>query len=169
MRTRASTAPTAPDSAALLNRLNQLIQDDLPGDRFITLVVAVLDQNGTVQLTSAGHGPTLLFAHESGEVSEFHGDGLPLGVIPNEEYGPTTSLTLAPGDVLVMLTDGFFEIVRARQRGAIWHRAATRVSPCSGIGRRGGNLASVDESVRKFCDGSPQQDDMTAIVIKRTA
>jgi serine phosphatase RsbU (regulator of sigma subunit) len=56
-----STAPTSPDPAGLVTRLNQLIHGDLPGDRFITFVVAVLDPNGTVQLVSAGHGPTLLY------------------------------------------------------------------------------------------------------------
>jgi sigma-B regulation protein RsbU (phosphoserine phosphatase) len=160
---------TVPDPAALVTRLNQLLHDDLPSDRFITFVVAVLEESGGAHLISAGHGPTLLYRASTKEVTQFGGDGMPLGVSPAEEYGPTTALTLDQGDVLVMLTDGFFEwarpadnqpfgIPRLQQalHDAARHDAATI-------------LRSIDDSVRAFCSGAPQGDDMTAIVIKRTA
>jgi serine phosphatase RsbU (regulator of sigma subunit) len=164
-----ATAMIVPDPAALVTRLNQLLHDDLPSDRFITFVIAVLEENGGAHLISAGHGPTLLYRASTGEVTQFGGDGMPLGVSPVEEYGPTTALTLDQGDVLVMLTDGFFEwtrptdnqpfgIPRLQQalHDAARHDAATI-------------LRSIDDSVRTFCSGAPQGDDMTAIVIKRTA
>ena len=37
---------------------------------------------------------------------------MPLGISPDENYGPTTSIILEESDVLVMLTDGFFEWAR---------------------------------------------------------
>jgi hypothetical protein len=73
------------------------------------------------------------------------------------------------GDVLVMLTDGFFE----------WARPIDNEQ--FGIGRLEQALRStanadaptilrvLDQTVRGFCSGSPQSDDMTAIVIKRNA
>jgi serine phosphatase RsbU (regulator of sigma subunit) len=164
-----STAPTAADPAAMLTRLNELLDGDLPSDRFITFVVAVLDEHGGAHLVSAGHGPTLLYRAATRDVEQFDGDGVPLGVIRGEAYGPTNVLALDEGDVLVMLTDGYFEwsppgdaeafgIPRLKEtlRTAAGDDAATI-------------LRTLDETVRRFCDGSPQSDDMTAIVIKRIA
>jgi serine phosphatase RsbU (regulator of sigma subunit) len=94
---------------------------------------------------------------------------MPLGVSPVEEYGPTTSLKLEDGDVLMMLTDGFFEWTRPGsdepfgipRLGESLGATATADAPTI--------LRTVDESVRRFCEGSSQSDDMTAIVIKRAA
>jgi serine phosphatase RsbU (regulator of sigma subunit) len=75
------------------------------------------------------------------------------------------------GDALMLLTDGFFE----------WQRPSD--GECFGIERlcdamigsvRDGGLAaamirSIDAAVTKFADGAPQSDDMTAVVIRRTA
>jgi serine phosphatase RsbU (regulator of sigma subunit) len=164
-----STAPTTPDPAVLLTRLNQLLRHDLPADRFITFVVAICDPSGEIQLLSAGHGPTLLYRASTGRVTQFAGDGVPLGVLESEEYGPTTTLEMVQGDVLMMLTDGFFEWTRPGDGEAFGiprlqeaFRAAARTDSKS-------ILNSIDQSVRTFCDGSKQSDDMTAIVIKRTA
>lgn len=165
---RASTS-ASPDPAALVTRLNDLLHGDLPGDRFITFVVAVLDEGGGAQLVSAGHGPTLLYRAATGEITQFGGDGIPLGINPGEEYEPATSMSLDKGDVLPMLTDGFFESVRPaggegfgipRLRDAL--RAAAPVD-AQGI------LRSIDQAVKVFCQGAPQSGDMTAIVIKRTS
>ena len=166
-----ATAATAPDPAALLTRLNQLLHGDLPSDRFITFVLAVLDEAGGAQLISAGHGPTLLYRASTGEITQFGGDGIPLGIAPAEEYGPTTSLTLDEGDVLVMLTDGFFEWQRPSDEEQFgiprlqdaFRQAVSASADAATI------LRSIDDAVRRFCDGSPQPDDMTAIVVRRTA
>jgi serine phosphatase RsbU (regulator of sigma subunit) len=164
-----STAPTAPDPAALLSRLNDLLHDDLPADRFITFVVAVLDAAGGARLVSAGHGPTLLYRAASGDVTQFGGDGVPLGVIPGEEYGPTNDLTLDEGDVLVMLTDGYFEWARLSDGEAFGIQRLHDTLRATAHADASTILRIFDETVRRFCDGSPQSDDMTAIVIKRTA
>ncbi len=165
---RAST-PMTPDPALMLTRLNHLIHGDLPDDRFITFAMTVLDKDGSVQLISAGHGPTLLYRPSSGESREFGGDGMPLGINPTEEYGPTNSLTLHEGDVVVMLTDGFFEWTRPaddEQFGIQRLQEALRAN----AGKSAADiLSSIDETVCKFCHGTPQSDDMTAIVIKRIA
>ncbi len=162
-----STAPTTSDPAELLTRLNELIHEDLPADRFITFVVAVLDADGTTHLQSAGHGPTLLYRANDRSVEQFGGDGMPLGISPVETYGPTTTFQLAEGDVLVMLTDGFFEASRASD-GQLFGIARL----CDSLRERASCTAEtmlhdIDETVRQFAAGTPQLDDMTAIVIKR--
>lgn len=164
-----ATATTTPDPAALISRLNELLHGDLPGDRFITFVLVVLDRSGGAELVSAGHGPTLLYRASTREVAQFGGDGMPLGVSPSEEYGPTTSLKLDAGDVLVMLTDGFFEWTRPGDGEPFGIPRLHDALRASADGDAATILRSIDESVRDFCKGSPQSDDMTAIVVKRIA
>lgn len=102
-----ATTPLAADSAALLNRLNNLIHADITDGRFITFALAIIDAAGRVDLLSAGHGPTLLYRASTGKVEEFGGDGIPLGIAPDESYGPVRTFTLEPDDALLLLTDGF--------------------------------------------------------------
>jgi serine phosphatase RsbU (regulator of sigma subunit) len=162
-----AAAPAAAGPDALLQRLNDLIYEDVKGARFITMVIAVVNANGDVELVSAGHGPTLLYHASAREVKWFGGDGLPLGIMSNEKYGPRRDLRLESGDVLLMLTDGFFEYARAgdgEQFGierlvSVLRENATK--PSAQI------IAAIDKSVAEFCGGAPQADDMTAVAIRR--
>jgi serine phosphatase RsbU (regulator of sigma subunit) len=164
-----ATAQTTPDAATLVARVNDLLQGDLPDNRFITFALAVLDESGGAELVSAGHGPTLLYRARADDVAQFGGDGMPLGVVPGEEYGPATSLLLDRGDVLVLLTDGFFEWQRPADGEPFGITRLHDALRASADLDAAAILRSIDESVCRFCDGSSQPDDMTAIVIKRTA
>jgi len=164
-----ATAMTLPDPAALLTRVNELLHGDLPSDRFITFVMAVLGEAGDVKLISAGHGPTLLYRASTGEVTQYGGDGMPLGISPDENYGPTTSITLEERDVLVMLTDGFFEWARPSDGQAFGTSRLEEALRTAAHQDAATILKSIDASVCNFCNGSAQPDDMTAIVIKRIA
>ena len=153
----------------LLARLNDLLSADLPADRFITFAMAMLQPDGTVELISAGHGPTFLYRAAGQSIRQFEGNGLPLGVAAAEIYGPTAKFQMEPGDALVMLTDGFFE----------WQRPLD--GEAFGVERLSGHvlaavhkdaaamIKSLDTAVLEFAAGSSQPDDMTAVVIKRTA
>lgn len=164
-----AAVPLVPEPAQLLARLNTLLHDDLPSDRFITFALAVLEKGGNAQLISAGHGPTLLYRAGTRDVIQFGGDGMPLGVMPSEQYGPTTPLTLDAGDVLVMLTDGFFEWQRGADGEPFGIPRLCEALAANAAGDAQTILNAIDERVRAFCSDSPQADDMTAIVVKRTA
>lgn len=164
-----STAPVAPDPAVLLTRLNALLEGDIPGDRFITFAMAVFNCNGAVQFISAGHGPTLLYRASTGTVTQFGGDGMPLGVMASEEYGPTNNFAMEEGDVLFMLTDGFFEGMRPGDEEAFGTARLEKALADAAKADAATILRKVDETVCRFCDGASQLDDMTAVVIKRTA
>jgi len=163
-----ATAPSAANPGALLDRINSLIHTDLTSGRFITMVLALLDERGGVELISAGHGPTLLYRAATGEIERFGGDGMPLGIDPEMRYGPHRSLTLARGDVLMLLTDGFAEWARPsdRQQFGVHRLVETLKSvadrPAKAI------LDAHFEAVRTFVGSQAiQPDDMTAVVMKR--
>jgi serine phosphatase RsbU (regulator of sigma subunit) len=162
-------ASTFNDPIAFLSTLNQLLSGDLRDGRFITFVLAVLDAEGSAQLISAGHGPTLLLRADTGDVTQFGGNGMPLAVSPAERYGPTTLIAMEEGDVLVMLTDGFFEWARSADKEQFGVARLQEALRSAAHADAETILRTLDQTVCEFCAGSPQSDDMTAIVIKRNA
>jgi serine phosphatase RsbU (regulator of sigma subunit) len=164
---RASVA-TARDAAALLEQINSLIVEDIGrSGRFITMVIAILAPDGTVELVSAGHGPTLLYRRATGMVETFGGDGLPLGIAAGEQYGPTRTIRMEEGDLLLLATDGFMEWPR-KGDGEQFGDERLAAAIASGAGESAAaSLRHLDAQVHAFVRGEPQHDDTTAVAIKR--
>ena len=143
-------------------RLNELILDDLSGDRFVTLAAAKLTPDGTLEAFSAGHGP-LALRRTDGTVELLDPHTFPLGVtseLPSEE---ATVRRLTPGDTLLMFSDG---VTEARNpEGQQW----TTDGLLEGLARHGGVLGSdllraIDYENLVFADGEPSADDRTVVV-----
>jgi serine phosphatase RsbU (regulator of sigma subunit) len=151
----------------LMERINHLLRDDLPSDRFITLAIAMLQKTGAVELLSAGHGPTFLYHAANGTITHYHGDGLPLGVNPDEVYEPTSTFQMESGDILLLMTDGFFEWPRGGDGEAFGIERCADALRSAATSDAKSILKALDGAVRHFVDGSKQVDDVTAVVIKR--
>lgn len=169
------------DLSQLLTRVNALLAHDLPDGRFVTMAsVLVTPGRHEVGVLSAGHGPLLLLAHTDHgaiTVEDLNPSDLPLAIVPDLEFGPARTVTLQPGDVLALITDGFFE----------WSRPATTGAPAAGhdgreqygldrlrdaLKRHAARPAreivqGLADDVARFAAGTPQQDDLTVVVIKR--
>jgi phosphoserine phosphatase RsbU/P len=89
-------------ATVLLARLNQQLISAQDGG-FVTCLCARVARNGTVTLANAGHLAPYCRGNEISLPS-----GLPLGVTPDADYAET-SLTLAPGDTLTLVSDGVVE------------------------------------------------------------
>ncbi len=163
-----ATAPAASDAAALLNRLNDLICPDLASSgRFITMVIAVVSPDGSIELISAGHGPTLLLRAATGEIESFSGDGIPLGIDASERYANLNMRHLEPGDALLMVTDGFFEWQRAD--GEQFGTARLERTLRGAVGQPAAKvIEAIDAAAKAFAADAPQGDDATVVVIRRT-
>lgn len=96
--------------SAMLRALNRDAQN-ANGDSFYTLLCGLIDRNGErVDLIRAGHPLAL---HQSGEtVQALAAGNLPMGLVPDETYS-VTSLSLAPGDRLIIHSDGVSECADA--------------------------------------------------------
>jgi serine phosphatase RsbU (regulator of sigma subunit) len=119
-----------------------------------------------VDLLSAGHGPTFLYRRSEGHVGWFGGDGLPLGIMDGERYGPTMRLQVEPGDALVLLTDGFMERMRADGEQFGLDRLTKVIGENAAHGAAD-LIGAIDRAVEGFAAGSSQGDDMTAVVVRR--
>ena len=165
---RALVAPAAP-LVPLVMRVNDLLCADLPEGRFVTTLFGMIEPQGdAVRFVSAGQGPILAFRAATAAVEELDSHGLPLGLMPEMGYEPETTLPLAAGDMLVLLTDGFYEWQRAdgsQMEMARFHDLLRRHrdAPAAEL------IQTIRATVEDFAGGTPQSDDLTAVIVKRLA
>jgi serine phosphatase RsbU (regulator of sigma subunit) len=151
----------------VLDRLNLLLAEDLPANRFVTFVVALLDPGtGNVEVLSAGHGPILLYRYATDKIESLEAQGIPLGMMAGVRYEQGTKGRLEAGDMLVLITDGFYEWENpeGEQFGIARLEAVIRESrDC----KPDQVIARLRLAVEAFCRGTKQQDDLTAVLLKR--
>jgi serine phosphatase RsbU (regulator of sigma subunit) len=158
---------TDPDLQRLIDRLNRLLHQDLPEDKFVTLVTALLKPgDGAVQLISAGHGPLIFYSAAEEKFYCFDAQGPPLGLLAGIPYDGAHSIEFQDGDILALVTDGFIEWANAEDEDFGLRRLedvirAHRAKPPGAI------ISEMRDAVTAFAAGVRQQDDLTAVVIKR--
>jgi phosphoserine phosphatase RsbU/P len=92
----------------LCSRLNALLCRNMTSDRFITFFYGQLDgPTGLFRYASAGHNPPFLL-HRNGTHERLRDGGGVLGVFPNQKFD-LGSAQLAPGDRVILFTDGVTE------------------------------------------------------------
>ncbi len=97
----------------LLTHLNELLVHDTGGERFMTMLLVVLDSSdGRMSWASAGHGPPLVYIAREDRFLDLEGGGIPLGLFGSRPYETYETQALAPGDVVVLATDGIWEAKR---------------------------------------------------------
>jgi serine phosphatase RsbU (regulator of sigma subunit) len=155
------------EQEGLLDRLNALLAEDLPANQFVTFAVVFLDPgNARVQVLSAGHGPILWYKRASDEIANLEAQGIPLGMIGGIKYSRGTEGSLGPGDMLVIVTDGFYEWENPEGEQFGLTRLETVIRESSDCNAED-IIARLRSAVETFCRGTEQKDDLTAVVLKR--
>jgi hypothetical protein len=146
-----------------LCRVNRSLCHDVDSSSFVTCVYAVLDPvREVISFASAGH-PLPLLQSGSG-TSEVEVYGLPLGLQPDATY-EEVRISLAPGDTVLLYTDGIIEAMNRSRELFGFERLAALV-------QRDGHLeadALVErtwQTARRFGDEVGQADDITVLVLK---
>jgi hypothetical protein len=98
-----------------LQDLNGVIQPLLQPGTFVTFAYLCTDGDEKLEFSLAGHLPILHFHPPSAAAEEHSTSNLPLGIFPEQGF-ESSSLAIAPGDLLVILTDGLPETFDAQQR-----------------------------------------------------
>ena len=102
---RASGAADVPP-AELCRRVNKLMRGNLDRDRFVTFFYALLDEH-ELTYSNAGHNAPIL-VRAQGTVDRLDRGGIVIGLAADADYEQAT-LTLYPGDRLLLFTDGLTE------------------------------------------------------------
>lgn len=151
-----------------VNDINREICD--AGDKagFVTLIICVIDpRTHKMTMVNAGHLAPLL-RQIDGTVSELIDrttSGCPLGILEDCSYN-TAGATLAPGDVVVLLSDGISEA--RNKQGELYtlervreQLATTEGKSCPETGE------ALIEAVRRHTAESEQNDDISLVVFGR--
>jgi phosphoserine phosphatase RsbU/P len=161
-----STAQVAlPDLAANMNRY--ACSNSQGGLRFTTAFLAEYDTaHRAFHYINAGHNNPIL-RRASGQIERLDVGGLPFGILPDAKYNSAT-VTLDPGDWLLIFTDGLVEAENARQD----EYGETRVL----VELEAGRLSTPAESMNRlmssldlFVGNTPQHDDVTCMLLKAEA
>lgn len=93
----------------LLQKMNALLEPQLPEGKFVTMFSYVYNyQTGMLQYARAGHPPALLLRRREGRVIQLKGEGFPLGFLDGADYSLGEE-SLENDDILIVYTDAFPE------------------------------------------------------------
>jgi sigma-B regulation protein RsbU (phosphoserine phosphatase) len=155
-----------PGAAATLAQANDVLRRDNQTNHFVSALYAVLDtQTGRLAYANAGHFFPLWWQAASRRFGEMQGRSMVLGVASGVEYAEHF-VDLAPGDLLVLYTDGITEAVDARQEMFGDARLRSAVSAVA-MGHSQQVIDSILAEVRLFSGDVPAADDTTLVAIKR--
>ena len=156
-----------PKISTLFSRLNTLIYDAFPYERFVTLFYCELSltSNRLVVYANAGHCSPIYYRREKDSVTMLEPTGGLLGIVRNQKFS-VENIIMRPGDLMVLYTDGITEAhnklnVFYGEERLIQKIREYRDLPPKEIAM----LIIVD--VQKFSVGSEYTDDRTLIVVKR--
>lgn len=154
-----------PSPAELLQQLNEAMKENLPQSKFVTLFLGRLDTiTGMVEYANAGHTPPLWVRGD--EVRELSETDLLLGVVRRAEYTNRT-LQLAPGDSLVLFTDGLSEAENDAGQDLLGADLAARLAPLHGK-TADAVTRSIDDFVQEHVGEAPLADDVTLVIVSRS-
>lgn len=157
--------------AKALAVVNRILFPDMRQDMFISMIYLIAARDsGDLVMARAGHDPPLVYRAASHSVEELTPKGLAVGLDEGPVFERITEdykLSLAPGDCLLLYTDGLTEAQNAEgeEFGLERLRALfleTAPQGADHIRRR------LYQQVAEFVGDFPQSDDMTLVVLEKT-
>jgi sigma-B regulation protein RsbU (phosphoserine phosphatase) len=151
--------------AAIIKDLDQVLQQITNTATFVTMFYARFDQaDKTLQYANGGHNPPLLLHSKSGHSVQLEAGGPIMGILKNAQF-TNTMVTLDPGDILTLFTDGVTEQENeagdefsiSRLEEVIRNKQTV---PAAAL------VADITEAVSTFAGTKAQADDLTVVVVK---
>jgi serine phosphatase RsbU (regulator of sigma subunit)/anti-sigma regulatory factor (Ser/Thr protein kinase) len=151
--------------AAVLAEVNENLVPEIPPAMFVTCLYAIIDTNeGEVLFANAGHN--LPYVRTEQGVLELRATGMPLGLMPGMTYDEQTH-RLLDGDVMVLTSDGITEAHSPEGEMYGFSRLMGRVAKKS---KNDDMVNALVADLEKWTGpGSEQEDDITLVVVRRTA
>jgi serine phosphatase RsbU (regulator of sigma subunit) len=123
------------------------------GEKYATLVVARIRQDGELEYVNCGHVQPLLVCNRE-VIRPAHGN-MPVGLIAGAVY-ESDRCNLHPGDRLILVTDGVTEAENAS--GEFFDNERLEA-----VAARSAGLEDIFSAVADFCSGTPLNDDCTVV------
>jgi sigma-B regulation protein RsbU (phosphoserine phosphatase) len=148
-----------------LTQVNKALAVDSESGMFVTVFYGILDtRTGEVSYANGGHNPPYHVV-SGGEVRAIEGtSGLVVVVLDGFTFADRT-LQLAPGDRVLLYTDGVTEAMNAQDD----MYSDERLHEFLGVNRPAALsdvVHAIIDDVKRFANGHPQSDDITSLVIQ---
>lgn len=154
--------------AEIFNQTNNLLCSDNVEDMFVTVFMGILDpETGEVEYVCAGHNPPLI-SRQDGDCQFLDVKrNLVLGGMEDFSY-QAQKITLEPGDLLFLYTDGLNEAMN--EKGDLFgdKRMFTSINDIKGDNVRR-VIDRLKEAVGNFVQDTPASDDLTMLALKITS
>ncbi len=151
----------------VLSMLNELLHEDNDTSMFVTVFYGAYDpRTGELTYANGGHNSPLLI-HTDGRFSMLPlTDGVAVGLVPGLGYKQDTVI-LAPGDVLILYTDGVTEAMNGdyEEFGIEPLQEIFAAAPPKSAKEA---TEMVFNAIKEFVGDTPQSDDITCLVIRRS-
>lgn len=151
------------------------ILEDTKTNQFVTVFYGILDPGtGALTYANAGHNPPFLFSSNGDDrVKELDNTGPPLGLrMFKDVTWEQQTVQLAPGDLLVIYSDGITEAQDGQEAFFEEERLleviqANLASPTTGDVSAQDMQDAIMREVDAFTGGAAQSDDITLMVLAR--
>jgi phosphoserine phosphatase RsbU/P len=162
----AAQAATSDSPSQTITRVNLALYRRGIESRFVTLMYGAMGPNGDVTYCNAGHNPPLVISGtKAGQtVRRLECGGPIVGLFEAATFDEET-ITLSPGDWLIVFSDGVSEAMSASGDEYGESRIVTVVEKHKGLEPKQ-LLEALFADVRDFTRGAPQSDDITAMVLR---
>lgn len=146
----------------VIKRLNHLFCHNINLTKFVTLFLARYEKDSnTLHYCNAGHNPPLLFGNE---IRWLNSTSPAIGLV--EEFQcDAAKLSLSPGDLLLLYTDGVTEANNASEEEFGAERLAAIAEQNPGISSRD-MVTAVRRVLREHTNGQPPEDDTTILAVR---
>jgi len=158
---------TATESSELMVKrvsgLNRFLHERTDGGKYATIFYSLLDRTGRLRYINAGQCAPIVISPD-GRYEYLESTAMPVGILEEADFA-VTERQLAPGDRVVIYTDGVTEAENLRSEFfgrkklrelVVAHAADT----CAGL------HDAVLHAVKVFTDGAMQADDITLVVVE---
>ncbi|MEO6805163.1 MAG: SpoIIE family protein phosphatase [Edaphobacter sp.] len=151
--------------AAIIKDLDGILKQITNAATFVTIFYARFNPvRRTLQYASGGHNPPLLIRPRTSETFQLDHAGPIVGILPDAQFTDTT-VSLEPGDILTLFTDGVteqendtseqFSVDRLKQ--VILNNQADSASALA---------THITDAVSNFAGTTEQEDDLTVVIAK---
>jgi phosphoserine phosphatase len=157
------------DLETAFTQVNNQLAATLPDDRFITAFIGILDTaTHRLRFHSGGQAPILVYEHARKACTRYDPTSFPLAAMPVSKLRAPVTLQMLAGDILVLLSDGIYEY----RNGANEEFGEARVDELIRANHHESPkvlVALLLRAVAVFAGAAPQEDDITMVIVKRSA
>jgi len=144
-------------------RLNQFLLDRTGGEKYATLFYSLLHDDGLLSYVNAAQCPPMVIRANGGRM-ELEATGMPVGLMEGAEF-TVESLQLAPGDHVVIYSDGVTE-AQNQSREFFGKKRLRDIVDAHAHESCGAIHDAIQQGVAAFTEGAAQSDDITVVVLE---